>query len=118
MDEALENELTKFDAELQAPLRLAYKTPADKRTAEQKKLLDEQPQRQQSDRRHALSVQSRGGRRVEEDRRRASRPSRAKKPVQDFVPVLTEVPGQIPPDVPVPSRRPSPAEGARSRPAS
>jgi hypothetical protein len=43
MREALAKELMKFEEPLRAPLRAAYETPADKRTDEQKMLLDNNP---------------------------------------------------------------------------
>jgi hypothetical protein len=43
IDEALTKHLEKFEASLREPLRAAYDTPADKRTAEQKKLLADNP---------------------------------------------------------------------------
>src|SRR5262249_20976982 len=42
-DEALTKHLEKFEAPLRGQLRTAYDTPADKRTAEQKKLLADNP---------------------------------------------------------------------------
>lgn len=43
IEEALTKHLEKFEAPLRDPLRAAYDTPADKRTAEQKKLLADNP---------------------------------------------------------------------------
>ncbi len=43
IDEALTKHLEKFDSPLREQLRAAYDTPADKRTADQKKLLDDNP---------------------------------------------------------------------------
>src|ERR1043166_2362018 len=43
IDEALTKHLEKFEADLRGKLRAAYDTPADKRTAEQKKLLADNP---------------------------------------------------------------------------
>lgn len=43
MKEALDKELMKFEEPLRATLRTAYETPADKRTDEQKMLLDKNP---------------------------------------------------------------------------
>jgi mono/diheme cytochrome c family protein len=43
IDEALTRHLEKFEPELRGKLRAAYDTPADKRTAEQKKLLADNP---------------------------------------------------------------------------
>ena len=43
MKEALDKELMKFEEPLRGSLRMAYETPADKRTEEQKMLLDKNP---------------------------------------------------------------------------
>ena len=43
MAQALEKELTKYDAALRDPLRTAYRTAADQRTPEQKALLEKYP---------------------------------------------------------------------------
>ena len=43
MKEALDKELMKFEEPLRVSLRMAYETPADKRTEEQKMLLDKNP---------------------------------------------------------------------------
>src|SRR5205814_332020 len=43
IDEALRKHLEKFEPDLRGKLRAAYDTPSDKRTAEQKKLLDDNP---------------------------------------------------------------------------
>jgi hypothetical protein len=95
MEEALEKELTKYDDELQGALRTAYKTPAAARTPQQTKLLDENP-----------SVNITPGvlyqynpSAAEELKKIDARAAeiQAKKPFQDFIPVLDEVPGQLPP---------------------
>jgi hypothetical protein len=92
---ALEKELLKFPEEMRDKLREAYKTPADKRTAEQKQLLDANP-----------SVKLTPGVLYQYDQAKADElkkdgekiaAKRAEKPVEDFVSVLNEVPGVVPP---------------------
>ncbi|MBI3839305.1 MAG: DUF1553 domain-containing protein, partial [Planctomycetia bacterium] len=94
MEEALEKELAKYDDELQGALRLAYQTPAAGRTAEQKKVLDENP-----------SVNISPGVLYQYNPTAADELKKfdarigeiqAKKPFQDFIPALTEVAGQVP----------------------
>ncbi len=94
MEEALDKELTKYDDELQGALRLAYKTPADKRTAEQKRLLELNP-----------SVNLSPGvlyqylpKAAEELKKFDAEIAKimAKKPFQDFIPVLNEQPDKVP----------------------
>ena len=94
MEEALEKELEKYDDELQGALRVAYKTPGDKRTAGQKKLLDENPSANLSP---GVLYQYNPAA-AEELKKIDARIAaiQAKKPFQDFVPVLNEVPGQVP----------------------
>src|SRR5262249_18400274 len=91
---AFEKDLTKFPAGHRDRLRAAFDPPADKRTAEQKKLVAANPKLNitpgvlyQYDqaaadelKRDALQIRTRS----------------ATKPPEDFVPVLSEVPGQIP----------------------
>ena len=94
MDEALEKELTKHPKEMQEKLRTAYKTPGDKRTDEQKKLLKAYP-----------SVNISAGNLYQYNQGHADELKgydkkigevRAKKPVEQFLRVLTEVPDKIP----------------------
>lgn len=95
MAAALEIELKKHPEELREPLRLAYNTAADKRTPEQQKLLKERP-----------SVNISPGNLYQYDAKAAEdlkkfdqriAEARAKKPVEDFLRVLNEVPGQVSP---------------------
>jgi len=96
MDEALEKELAQFDDELQGVLRLAYDTPAAARLPEQKKLLDENPR---------IGTLSPGVLyqyipAAAEDLKKmdaAIAAIYAKRPFQDFIPVLNEIAGQRPP---------------------
>ena len=92
--EELEKELLKHDEALRDPLRTAYRTPADKRNDEQKKLLMEYP-----------SVNISGGTLYQYNQASADELKefdkkinelRAKKPVQKFIRALTETPGQVP----------------------
>jgi uncharacterized protein DUF1553 len=94
MEEALDKELAKYDDELQGALRLAYQAPGAARTAEQKKLLDENPSVNISP-----GVLYQYNPAAAEDLKKFDAriaEIQAKKPFQDFVPALTEVPGQIP----------------------
>lgn len=94
MAQALDQELEKYDAELQGALRLAYHTPADKRTDQQKRLLELNP-----------SVNISAGvlyqylpKAAEELKKIDAEIAKivAKKPFQDFIPVLNEVPDKVP----------------------
>lgn len=94
MAAALEKELEKHPEELRESLKTAYQTPADKRTEEQQKLLKERP-----------SVNITPGVLYQYDQKAADElkkfderiaETRAKKPVEDFLSPLTEVPGTIP----------------------
>ncbi len=95
LDEVLEAELAKLSEETRAPLRDAYKAPKDKLTAEQTTLLEQNP---------AVSRISAGvlyqyrPDAIEELKKHDAQISElaAKKPPQDFIPVLSEVPGQLP----------------------
>jgi mono/diheme cytochrome c family protein len=91
---ALEVELMKFPEADRGALRDAYNTPADKRTPEQKKLLDSNP-----------SVNINGGNLYQYNQAAADElkkdaekiaAKRAEKPVEDFLSVLNEVPGVLP----------------------
>jgi mono/diheme cytochrome c family protein len=92
---ALEKELLKFPEDQRAKLREAYNAPADKRTEEQKQLLASNP-----------SVNLSAGVLYQYDQAAADElkkdaekvaAKRAEKPVEDFISVLSEVPGVIPP---------------------
>jgi mono/diheme cytochrome c family protein len=96
MAEALTKELGKFAAELQDPLRQAYGTAADKRTDEQKKLLAANPS--VNDLTAGTLYQYNPA--AAEDLKKidaAIAAIAAKRPFQDFIPVLNEVAGQLPP---------------------
>jgi hypothetical protein len=95
MAAALEMELKKHPEELRESLRAAYNTAADKRTPEQQQLLKERP-----------SVNLSPGVLYQYDQKAADDlkkfdakigEMRAKKPVEDFVRVLNELPGQASP---------------------
>ncbi|MDB5386070.1 MAG: Planctomycete cytochrome [Planctomycetaceae bacterium] len=92
---ALEIELKKHPEELREALKAACNTPADKRTPEQQKLLTERP-----------SVNISPGNLYQYDAKAAEdlkqfdariTDVRSKKPVEDFLRVLNEVPGQASP---------------------
>lgn len=93
--EALEKELTKFDEAKREPLRTAYKTPADKRTPEQVKLLDETPSVKEIDPGRLYQYLPMAAEELKKfDAQIAT--IQAKKPFQDFIPILTEVAGNVP----------------------
>ncbi len=94
IEAALVKELEKFPTEQRAELRSAFETPDAKRTPEQKQLLKKNP-----------SVNINPGVLYQYDQKAADELKtydpkiaaiRAKKPMEDFVQVMTEVPGQIP----------------------
>ena len=94
IDEALTQELTKHPTELRDKLRTAYKTSGDKRTDEQKLLLKKFPSVNisagnlyQYNQKHADELK-------EFDKRIGE--VRGKKPVEQFLRILTEVPDKIP----------------------
>jgi hypothetical protein len=96
MDEALEKELTRFDDELAGVLRLAYRAPAGERTAEQKKLLDEHPSVNNLNQGTLYQYNPAAAEDLKKIDANIAAVS-AKKPFQDFIPVLNEIAGQIPP---------------------
>ena len=94
IDEALTKHLEKFEAPLRGELRAAYDTPADKRTAEQKKLLADNP-----------SVNINAGVLYQYNQKAADdlkamdakiAEIRGRKPPEDFITVLTEPAGKLP----------------------
>jgi mono/diheme cytochrome c family protein len=92
--DALDKHLEKFDAALRDPLRTAFQTPADKRTAEQKKLLLDHPSVNispgvlyQYNPKAADDLKGMDAKIAE---------VRGRKPAEDFIQALTEVPGKIP----------------------
>lgn len=90
----LEKEIAKLPEDKREACRTAHKTPADKRTAEQQQLFKDFP---------SLNVNPgtlylydpKAAADLKKETERASE-VRAKKPVEDFVGPLTEIPGQIP----------------------
>ena len=91
---ALEKELSQYDEELRDKLRTAYQTPVNKRTAEQKRLLKQHPSINITPGLLYLYNQAAADDLKKYDVRIAA--VRAKKPVEDFIRMLTEVPGQVP----------------------
>ena len=94
MRQALDNELAKHPAEIRETLRLAYTTTDDKRTAEQQELLKQYPSVNispgnlyQYNQAHADDLKTYDSRTAE---------VRARKPVEQFLRVLNEVPDQVP----------------------
>ncbi len=95
LDEVLEVELAKLPEDVRAPLRDAYKSPADKHTDDQKKLLELNP---------AVSRISPGTlyqykpEAIEELKKIDARIAEiaAKKPPQDFIAITNELPGNLP----------------------
>jgi len=91
---ALEKELEKFDEPMRSKLKTACDTPADKRTPEQNALLKENPSVNinpgvlyQYNQKAADDLKAMDAKITE---------VRGRRPPEDFVSVLTEVPGQIP----------------------
>ncbi len=91
----LEEELAKLPAERQEAARLAKDTPADKRTEEQQQLIKEYPFLNVSRGSVYLYLpdQLRGFNKQWDDRAAAVR---ARRPAEDWIHCLTEVPGQAP----------------------
>ncbi|HWN97584.1 MAG TPA: PSD1 and planctomycete cytochrome C domain-containing protein [Methylomirabilota bacterium] len=94
IDEALTKHLEKFEAGLRGKLRAAYDTPADKRTAEQKKLLADNPSVNinagvlyQYNQKAADDLKAMDARIAE---------IRGRKPPEDFISVLTEPADKVP----------------------
>ena len=94
IDEALTKHLEKFEADLRGMLRTAYDTPADKRTAEQKKLLADNP-----------SVNINAGVLYQYNQKAADdlkamdakiAEIRGRKPAEDFISALTEPANKLP----------------------
>ena len=94
IDEALTKHLEKFDAELRGKLRAAYDAPKDKRTAEQKKLLADNP-----------SVNINAGVLYQYNQKAADdlkamdakiAEIRGRKPPEDFISVVTEPSDKVP----------------------
>jgi hypothetical protein len=94
IDEALTKHLEKFEEPLRAQLRAAYDTAADKRTAEQKKLLADNPSVNinpgvlyQYNQKAADDLKAMDAKIAE---------IRGRKPPEDFITVLTEPPDKAP----------------------
>lgn len=94
IQQTFEKELKKLPEKIRPKVRKAYETPGKKRTAEQKKLLKEHPSvnvtagslylydREAADKLEALE--------------KKAREIRQRKPEEEFVRALTEVPGRVP----------------------
>ena len=91
---ALDKELEKFEEPLRTQLREAYRAAGDKRSQEQQRLLKENP-----------SVNISGGTLYQYNQKAADELKaldgkiaevRGRKPIEDFVSVLTETPGTVP----------------------
>jgi hypothetical protein len=93
--EIFEMEVGKLPAELQEPARVARKTPVFERTPDQRQIMKDYP---------SLNVDQGSaylydGKRVKEFNERYDQRQKelqARRPVDDFVPCLTEIPGQAP----------------------
>ena len=94
MEEALDKELAKYDDELQGALRLAYNTPAERRIPEQKRLLELNPSANIS----PGVLYQYLPKAAEELKKIDAQIAKiiAKKPFQDFIPMLNETPGKVP----------------------
>ncbi|MEX2111533.1 MAG: PSD1 and planctomycete cytochrome C domain-containing protein, partial [Pirellulales bacterium] len=95
MNEALEKELEKLEEPRREPLRTAYKAAADARNDEQKKLLDEMPQIKNLSPGTLYQYLPHAAEELKKIDGQIAE-IQAKKPFQDFIPILTEVPGNIP----------------------
>ena len=95
MDEALEAELAKFPEDQRGPLRDAYKAPMDKRTEEQNKLLESNPIVSKLSPGTLYQYKPEAAEELKKIDAKVAEIA-AKRPFQDFIPVLNEVPGQIP----------------------
>src|SRR5262249_883792 len=94
MAEALEKELTKFPADLRGKLRDAYNAPEAKRTAEQKQWLASHPRVNITE--GVLYQYNQAAADDLKKEREKIAAVRARKPVEEFVSVLDEVPGVLP----------------------
>jgi hypothetical protein len=92
---ALEKELEKFPEAQRGTLRDAYNTPADKRTAEQSQLLDANPSVNISP--GVLYQYNQAAADELKKDAEAVAQKQAEKKIEDYVAVLSEVPGTIPP---------------------
>lgn len=94
MKQALDKELEKFEEPLRTSLRMAYETPADQRTDEQKKLLDANPSVNISPGVLYQYLPAAAEELKGYDTRIAE--IRARKPAEQFVRALVEPPGHAP----------------------
>jgi mono/diheme cytochrome c family protein len=94
IDQTFEKEVMKLPEPMREPARTARKAPEAKRTAEQKKLMQEHPSLNVS----AGSLYLYDAKAAAELKKMADEAIavRAKKPVEEFVRALTETPGQVP----------------------
>jgi mono/diheme cytochrome c family protein len=95
INQTFEKEVMKLPEPVRDPARSARKTPDAKRSAEQKKLMQEHPSLNVS----AGSLYLYDQKAADELKKMASEAAkvRTKKPVEEFVRALTETPGQVPP---------------------
>jgi mono/diheme cytochrome c family protein len=91
----LERELAAAPEDLREPLRAAREAPRGKRTDEQERLLKAYPRVNVSSRNVSL-YDARAFREITTDFDRRTELARAKRPAEDFVQALTEVPGAVP----------------------
>jgi len=93
LEQAAEKEIAKLPEALRDSAREARKTPAAKRTAEQKELLKQHPAVELTFKQVKLDKQT-----AAELQKLTARAAavRATKPAEEFVPVLSEVPGRVP----------------------
>ncbi len=94
IEATFQKELAKLPEDLRGPVRAAWQTPVAKRTAAQKQLLKEHPSTNVT----AGSLYLYDARAAAELKLLVAQAAvlRARKPVEDFVRALTEVPGQVP----------------------
>jgi len=94
VDAIREKEILKFPAEQQEPLRVAFSTPADKRTPEQKQLVDLNPKVNISPG-VIYQFDEAMDKELKADQAKIAA-KRAEKPVEDFVSPISELPGALP----------------------
>ncbi|WP_020468469.1 PSD1 and planctomycete cytochrome C domain-containing protein [Zavarzinella formosa] len=95
IDQTFDKEVAKLPEALREPAKLARKTPEAKRNAEQKKLMQEHPSLNVS----AGSLYLYDSKAAAELKKLVEQATevRKKKPVEEFVRVLTDTPGKLPP---------------------
>jgi hypothetical protein len=94
VDAAFDKEILKFPVETRDPLRTAFRTPGPKRTAEQNKLVGANPKLNITP--GVLYQYNQPAADEIKKLQAVVTAKRALKPVEDFLDVLSEVPGQIP----------------------